>query len=291
VAAVLLACLAAACFGALAVSIRIGLSRRAEPELAPLVTSAGGFLLVAAVAVLSGELGRSAAADLWPFVAIGAAVPGLSQLLFVRAIRDAGPSRAAVLIGTAPIISAILAVAFLGETLGPALGVATLLIVAGGTALAWEPARPASFKTIGAVLALACAVAFAVRDNLVRAATTDLDAPPLAATAASLAGATVALAIVLLLFRRDSLLDGRRLVATIVPFAPAAVLLGAAYAALVEAFARGDVTVVAPLNATQSLWAVVLAATLLTRTEMIGRRLVLAAVLIVAGSVLVGATR
>ena len=151
VAAVLLACLAAACFGALAVSIRIGLSRRAEPELAPLVISAGGFLLVAAVAALSGELGRSAAADLWPFVAIGAAVPGLSQLLFVRAIRDAGPSRAAVLIGTAPIISAILAVAFLGETLGPALGIATLLIVAGGTALAWEPARPASFKTIGAV--------------------------------------------------------------------------------------------------------------------------------------------
>ncbi len=272
-------------------TIRLGLTRCPEPELAPFVISAGGFILVAAIAAGTGAFEAASPGDLWPFVAIGAAVPGLSQLLFVRAIRDAGPSRAAVVIGTAPIISAILAVAFLDETLGPALLVATLLIVAGGTALAWEPARPTSFKTIGIVLALACAVAFAVRDNLVRAATTDLDAAPLAATAASLAGATVALALVMLTARRDALLDGSRLRSALVPFLPSAVFLGVAYAALVGAFARGDVTVVAPLNATQSLWAVLLAAVLLRRSEMIGRRLLLAAALIVAGSVLVGVTR
>ena len=59
----------------------------------------------------------------------------------------------------------------------------------------------------------------------------------------------------------------------------------------VEAFDRGRVTVVAPLNATQSLWAVLLAALVLGRSEAIGRRLVLAAVLVVAGGVLIGATR
>ena len=50
-------------------------------------------------------------------------------------------------------------------------------------------------------------------------------------------------------------------------------------------------TVVAPLNATQSLWGVVFAALLIGRAEMIGRRTVLASVLVVAGAVLIGATR
>jgi len=54
---------------------------------------------------------------------------------------------------------------------------------------------------------------------------------------------------------------------------------------------RGDVTVVAPLNATQSLWAVLLAAAVLGRAEAVGPRLVLAAAFVVAGGVLVGATR
>jgi drug/metabolite transporter (DMT)-like permease len=76
-----------------------------------------------------------------------------------------------------------------------------------------------------------------------------------------------------------------------VAFVPAGVCLGVAYAALIEAFDRGNVTVVAPLNATQSLWAVLIAALVLGRSEAIGRRLVLAAILVVAGGVLIGATR
>ncbi len=67
--------------------------------------------------------------------------------------------------------------------------------------------------------------------------------------------------------------------------------LGLAYAAVVVALDRGRVTVVAPLNATQSLWAVLLAALFIGHLEMIGRRTVLAGVLVVAGAVLVSATR
>jgi drug/metabolite transporter (DMT)-like permease len=72
---------------------------------------------------------------------------------------------------------------------------------------------------------------------------------------------------------------------------PAAALLGIAYTCLFVALDRGRVTVVAPLNATQSLWAVLLAAVLLRAHEQVGRRLVLAAALVVAGSALVAATR
>jgi drug/metabolite transporter (DMT)-like permease len=51
------------------------------------------------------------------------------------------------------------------------------------------------------------------------------------------------------------------------------------------------VSVVAPLNATQSLWAVVLAAVLIGRSEQIGRRTVLSGLLILAGGVLIGVMR
>jgi drug/metabolite transporter (DMT)-like permease len=60
---------------------------------------------------------------------------------------------------------------------------------------------------------------------------------------------------------------------------------------LFEALARSPVTVVAPLAGTGVLWTVVFAALILGRSELVGRRLVLVALLVVAGGVLVGATR
>lgn len=289
-AAFLLAGLAGAFFGALAVAVRAGLARSPEAELGPLVISVVACGIVASAAAATGAFADASLADAWPFVAIGAGVPGASQLLFVRAIRDAGPSRAAVLIGTAPVISAALAVAFLDEPLRPELGVATILIVIGGVALTGEGSRPAGFKVVGAALALTCALAFAGRDNLVRAVARDGDLPPLVATTASLGGASLALLLYVAVTGRGRIPAGR-LRGALVAFIPAAVCLAAAYGALLEAFDRGRVTVVAPLNATQSLWAVVLSALVLGKSEAIGRRLLVAAVLIVAGSALIGGTR
>jgi uncharacterized membrane protein len=60
---------------------------------------------------------------------------------------------------------------------------------------------------------------------------------------------------------------------------------------LLIALDRGRVTIVAPLNATQSLFAVVLAVILLRRAELVGVRVVIAAVLVVAGSVVIGLER
>ena len=63
------------------------------------------------------------------------------------------------------------------------------------------------------------------------------------------------------------------------------------YVALLSALDRGPVTVVAPLNGTNALWTVLFAALVLGSSEAVGRRLVLAAVLVVAGGALVAATR
>jgi uncharacterized membrane protein len=74
-------------------------------------------------------------------------------------------------------------------------------------------------------------------------------------------------------------------------FAAAGVFFGLSYAMLFEAYYRGRVSVVAPLVATESLWGVAFAALFLRRSELVGRRLVLGAVLIVAGGVLIGVSR
>lgn len=111
------------------------------------------------------------------------------------AVRHAGPSRAAILIGTAPLMSVLIALTLLGEPLRVALIVGTVLIVAGGGALARERARPHDFRMLGAGLALTCAALFAVRDNLVRWAAREAHPPPLvAATAVFLAATAVVLA-------------------------------------------------------------------------------------------------
>ena len=120
---------------------------------------------------------------------IGLLVPGLSQLLFVRAVRDIGPARAAILIGTAPLMSVLIALTALGEPFQAALVAGSLLIVGGGVVLTRERVRPRDFKALGAGFALTCAGLFAVRDNLVRWVARDQHPPPLLATATSLLGA------------------------------------------------------------------------------------------------------
>ncbi|HSK16703.1 MAG TPA: DMT family transporter, partial [Gaiellaceae bacterium] len=287
---VLLASLAGAFFGGLAVAVRAGLGRRRDAEAGAFVAASVGCLVCALVAVPLAAADSPSLEGIWLFALVGAFVPGLSQIVFVRAVRDAGASRTAILIGTAPLLSAGLALVLLDEALRPALAGATVAIVLGGALLAWERTRPPDFLVAGALLALLAAFLFAVRDNVVRWASVDTDVDALPAATASLGAAAAVLLLYLAVFRRGETLSGR-VRAAAVPFLPAGVCLGLAYASLLLAFSRGPVTVVAPLNATQSLWAVVFAAAFLGRAEAIGARLVFAAVLVVAGSALIGATR
>jgi drug/metabolite transporter (DMT)-like permease len=281
------AILAAALFGLLAVSLRTALRRQPSPDAGIAATGLIGLGTSALVAAASGlDGGDFALHDLWPFLATGTVVPGFSQLLLIRAVRDAGPARTSVVIGTAPVISALLAITLLGEPLQAGLAIATLLIVSGGFVLAREQERPHGFKLAGLAFALGCAWLFAGRDNVVRWAATDAHPNPLVASAASLAAAS-AVTLGVALARGH----GHRVMRSFRPFLPAGLSLGLAYTSLLVAFDRGRVVVVAPLNATQSLFAVAIAALVFKRAEMIGPRLIVAALLIVAGGALVGATR
>jgi drug/metabolite transporter (DMT)-like permease len=220
-------------------------------------------------------------------VLAGMIAPGASQILFFRAVRDIGPARTTVLVGTAPVVAALIAIVVLEEPLRVALVLATVLIVSGGVALAGERIRPDSFGRIGVILALAASAIFAARDNVIRQLQVDSYVEPLAAAAATLVGGGLVIVAYLSVARRGRVLEGIALRVWL----PSGLLFAASYAALFEAYDRGRVTVVSPLVATESLWGVVLAALVLRRSEMIGRRLVAGALLVVAGSALIGATR
>jgi len=287
VTAVLLACASAALFGAMAVAIRLGLRDLDDAELGSFAMSSLALALTAALGLAVSH--GAGLLDAWPFLVAGAVAPGISQVFFVRAVRDAGAARTSVLMGTAPLVAVAIAFTILGEPVSAGLVAGGLLIVSGGIALANERVRPEDFRRLGVVFAVAATVLFAVRDNVVRALATDSDVPPLVAVPVSLFAAVATVALYLVLTRRGSWVLGYG--SAVRTFAPAALIFGLSYVLLFEAYYHGRVSVVAPLVATESLWGVAFAALFLRRSELVGRRLVLGAVLIVAGGVVIGLSR
>ena len=279
--AVLLAVASAFLFGAMTVAIRIALRRGAAAEVGALAT-----VLTAVAVTLPFALAQGGPlTGVWPFLLAGLLGPGLSQLFFTLAVREAGPSRTSVVVGTAPLFSVVIAVVLLGEPLRAGLVAGALLIVGGGALLVSERGRPEHVRVAGLVLALAATVVFAVRDNVVRWLAVDTDVSPGAAATATLAAGAAVIAAYLLLTRAP--IERRSASA----FAPAGILFGLSYVCLFEAYYRGPVTVVSPLVATESLWGVALSALVLTRSERVGARLVAGACLVVAGGVLIGVFR
>jgi drug/metabolite transporter (DMT)-like permease len=285
VAGVLLACVAGLFLGALNITTRRGLARSQDIEAGSAVITLVAFVVVAPFALASGD--AFAVGDLWPFLLLGAFVPGLSLLMVVHAVRAAGASRAGILFGMAPLFSALFAVIAFGEPFELALAIGTLLVVAGGIVLASEGERPADYRAYGAALAVTVAAAFGLRDNIARAVGGEVSVDPLAQSTVVMLGGS--LLLVANLLRRPSPLQ--RLRDAFLPFASSGVVLAIGQGALFEALDRARVTVVAPLAGTGVLWTVVLSAVFLGRSELIGRRLIVVALLVVAGGTLVGVTR
>ena len=288
--AILLALVGAFFFGILSVLTRHALRTAPDPVTGAFVTVIVAFGASAAVAAIAGQsLDRLSWHTAWPFLLAGFFVPGLSGILFVYAIKLSGPARTSTVVGVAPLISALIAIVVLGEPFRAWLILGTVCVVAGVVSLAWDRRRPAHFRPIGLVFAGLCAVLFGARDNIVRWAVGDAQLPALVAATIVLGAASVTALGYLIAVRRSQLPALVRRSA--VPFVAPGLAIGFAYDALTEAFARAKVTVVAPLNATSAIWGVLAAVVVMRRAENVGRRLVLAAVLIVAGAAVVSATR
>lgn len=282
--AVGLALASAILFGCVPVVLRFAFHRGADPQVGALAT----ILVALAVACIAAVADRSWDPALGPFLLAGLLAPGMSQLLFLGAIAIAGSSRTSVVVGSAPLLAIVLAVALLGEPLRAPLLLGAVFIVAGGVALMSERERPAAFRHLGLLLAFGAAALFASRDTLVRwlAGRSDVR-PALACAAGILAGAVVIAAY--LVATRGATRLAAELRGSIAVFFPAGVMFGVSLLALYEAYYRGRVTVVSPLVATESLWSVLASALLLRHSELVSRHLWAGAAVIVLGGALIGA--
>ena len=127
----------------------------------------------------------------------GLLAPGGAQLLFVLAVREAGPARSSVIAGAAPLVAVTIAIVALGEPATLPLIAGAVLIVAGGLALIAERDRPETFRMIGLVYSFGCVVLFATRDNVVRHIAHDSTAAPQLAASVTILSGTVLIFLVL----------------------------------------------------------------------------------------------
>ena len=284
-AAVFLALTSAVLFGGTAVALALAFQRDTDAEAGAVVTGIVALGVTGTLALLS----LPWQGTIWPFFLAGLLAPGGSQFLYVRAVREVGPSRAAVVVGAAPLIAVTIALVGFHEPLQAWLLVGAILIVLGGLALAGERDRPEHARAIGLVLAFGAAAFFATRDNVVRHLAENTKVDPQLGAAATILSGTAVMAAYLFARRGPSVVGHVR--KAFGPFAPAGLLWGLSYATLYEAFYRARVTVVSPLVATEALFGVLLAALVLGRRELVGRHVIAGAVLIVAGGIIIGVTR
>lgn len=265
------------------VIVQWAVGRTAAPPLgAAVVGTAVGTLVAAAVAVVSRQA-LPALDDGVRFALVGAIAPGSSQGLFVATIALIGPARASVLVGTSPVFSVILAVAFLGEGWRAAIVAGTLATVAGGMLIGWEPRLRA--RRLGVVFGLATALSFSLRDVVASGIWTDRVVSPWWAGTIVLGAATVVLATMVAVRHRA---DASLAVATALPeFVGSGLMIGLALPVLLAALAQGEVGVVAPLSlAAQNVSVVVLGAAVFGATER-SPRVLAAVVLVIGGGILV----
>jgi drug/metabolite transporter (DMT)-like permease len=281
--AIVLAALSAMLFGGTSVGLRVGLDRYPDAEAATVATVFGALAVGIAVAAAEAPARGVHAAAAWPFLLAGLLQPGAGQLLVTLSIREAGASRASVVLGSAPLASVTMALIFLGEPLRWALALGAVLIVAGGVELTRDRERPAHVRRRGYVFAFVATVLFSARDNVTRWLAGSTSVPPAVAAVAAILGGMLLILVML----------GPRVRARITaraarPFLGVGMVFGLSYVLLFEAYYRGRVTVVSPIVATESLFGVALSLLLLRRTELVGRGVLLGAALIVAGGILIG---
>jgi drug/metabolite transporter (DMT)-like permease len=273
------------------VALRVALKAHPEPDLGAVVSTAAAVVVALAAAALdpgTGELARPR--ELAVFALAGLLAPGVSQIFFVLAVRDVGAGRTSVVVGSAPLFAATLAILLLDEPFEWPLAIGACLVVGAGVVLAAETARPAHFRLVGVAFALTATMMFSTRDLVVRWYSEDAALGSFEAAAAAMAAGTFVMAVYAAFVRRGALVSALADRA-LLRFVPAGILFGLSYVLLFEAYYRGKVTVVSPLVATESLWGVLLAALFLRSSELVGRRLVLGAALVVVGGALIGAFR
>jgi bacterial/archaeal transporter family protein len=226
---------------------------------------------------------RMATLPLAIFVATGIVGAYLGRTLFVKSVAQIGASRAQSLNNSSPLITVLLAALFLGEALSPAVIVGVLLIIAGVifvTKSETEPEKSSAARvlTVTSVLATICYGIVPVLKKL----GTDLGGPPVAGALVMHATGLVFLLTLGRLLKIE--LKWPKLPAiSFVCFVAAGVCQGVGSILTLKALAYAPASVVAPIWSAQPIVSFFLTKAMLQGIEVVTFRDGAAAVLVVAG--------
>lgn len=136
--ALILAMLAALCFGAGMISARIGL-RHVDARTGAAISIPTATLLFVIAAPFTVELSAFSLVAALIFALVGLFYPALVTLLTFRANEELGPTVTSAISGTAPLFAMLAAALLLGEQIPPQAAIAALGVAAGVALLSWRP--------------------------------------------------------------------------------------------------------------------------------------------------------
>jgi len=144
--ALLLAMLAALCFGAGMITSRIGL-RHDDARTGAAISIPTATLLFVIAAPFTVELSAFNLTAALIFALVGLFYPALVTLLTFRANEELGPTVTSAISGTAPLFAMLAAALLLGEQIPPQAAIAALGVAAGVALLSWRPGAMTGTKT------------------------------------------------------------------------------------------------------------------------------------------------
>jgi drug/metabolite transporter (DMT)-like permease len=275
----LLALVTALAFGMAPIILKVGFRRGGSTTAAMII----GLVVAVPITCLPAFLIGVDLAELTPVAFIAFVLGGLAGNAVGRrwnfqSIDLLGPSRAAAIRASSPVVTTLIAAVLYAEPVTPARWAAVLAIVAGVTLVTWQPGESRrSWLGIGVAYAFAGAVSYGIRPLIIKFGLEEANLP----AAAAVIGAVAALVYTALIDRGR--LRAVRHDAAFGLFLVAGILVAVGLTTLTFGLSAGDVSVVYPLVASAPLFTLVFTALLLRGVELLNWRIVLGAVAVVFG--------
>ena len=214
----------------------------------------------------------------------GCMQPLFARALFYQGITRIGVARAGPLRGIEPLFAGAIAVIFFHEQPGWLVFFGTLLIVASLWLISGKQQNDKQWRLVYALLPIGAALISAISQSLRKQALAIIPDPIVAVAVVTTVSLLLLLGFVFTTGRSEQLKMKRE---GFVFFLCAALVASAAQVANFIALARGELSVIIPLLNTTPLFTVIFSALFLRAVETINLRIMLGAVLMVAGVVLI----
>jgi drug/metabolite transporter, DME family len=218
------------------------------------------------------------------FLISGCLQPLFARALFYEGLTRIGVSRAGPLRGAEPLFAAAIAVSFLHERPSTPVYAGTILIVASVWIISWGDRERANWRLIDVAFPLGAGLVSAISQNLRKQGLKILPDPFIATATVTTTSLILLIGFIVTTKRTHLLSMGRQ---SFPFFATAACIAVSAQILNFVALGRSEVSVIIPLLNTTPLYTVLLSSLFLRGVERVTPRIIIGAVLMVAGVVVI----